>query len=93
MIWTVSNCNVQIFLKNYISDNISWLTLDAEKMSLGGVKLKTKLPTIPGTKPSLRNSQLLISSGIPSLDSTIGGGLPIGSIFLIGMYICIIMFL
>lgn len=31
-----------------------------------------RLPFIRGTKPSLKNSQLLISSGIPSLDHTLG---------------------
>lgn len=67
------------------------MALDAKKIILDGAKPKPRLPTIPGTRPSLRNSQLLVSTGIPSLDSTIGGGLPIGSIFLIGMYIYIIM--
>lgn len=69
------------------------MALDAKRITLGGTKPKTRLPTISGTRPSLRNSQLLISTGIPSLDNIIGGGLPIGSIFLIGMYIYIIMFL
>jgi elongator complex protein 4 len=39
---------------------------------------------IPGCKTSLHNSQLLTSIGIPSIDSYIGGGLPVGSICLIG---------
>ncbi|KAK0159586.1 hypothetical protein PV327_010682 [Microctonus hyperodae] len=43
----------------------------------------TKVPYIPGTKPSIKNAQLLISTGITSLDSIIGGGLPIGSILVI----------
>lgn len=32
----------------------------------------TRFPFIPGTKPSIKNSQLLISTGIPSLDHLIG---------------------
>lgn len=32
----------------------------------------SRIPFISGTKPSLKNSQLLISCGIPSLDYIIG---------------------
>ncbi|XP_067215045.1 elongator complex protein 4 isoform X2 [Linepithema humile] len=63
-------------------------------MASNATKTKSKFPTIPGTKPSVKNAQLLISTGIPALDNIIGGGLPIGSIFLIedkyGLYAKII---
>ena len=39
---------------------------------------------IPGTRTSLQNNQLLTPIGIPSLDAFIGGGLPVGSVVLIG---------
>ncbi|XP_069479646.1 elongator complex protein 4 isoform X1 [Ambystoma mexicanum] len=43
----------------------------------------SKLLSIPGTRPSLRNGQLLVSSGVPSLDHIIGGGLAVGTLLLI----------
>ncbi|KAJ8911957.1 hypothetical protein NQ315_012768 [Exocentrus adspersus] len=39
--------------------------------------------SIPGTTFSTQNGQLLTSSGVPSLDSLLGGGLPIGTVVLI----------
>lgn len=46
---------------------------------------RRNLINIPGTKPSLQNGQLLVSTGNLSLDHILGGGIPIGSILLIGM--------
>ncbi|KAJ1973011.1 Elongator subunit elp4 [Dimargaris verticillata] len=40
-----------------------------------------KLP--PGTKLSPHNGQVLVSTGVPSLDDVLGGGLPAGSICLV----------
>ncbi|CAB4401320.1 unnamed protein product [Rhizophagus irregularis] len=42
---------------------------------------QTKLPQ--GTRLSPYNGQLLISTGVPSLDDILGGGIPIGSVLLI----------
>ena len=39
---------------------------------------------IPGTRTSLQNSQLLTPIGIPSIDTLLGGGLPVGSVCLVG---------
>ncbi|KAK2184116.1 hypothetical protein NP493_281g01038 [Ridgeia piscesae] len=44
---------------------------------------RLKAPLIPGTKPSLHNNQLLVSTGVPSFDNTLGGGLAIGTVLLI----------
>lgn len=38
---------------------------------------------INGTQSSLHNGQLLCSTGIPSLDGVIGGGIPVGSVFIL----------
>ncbi|XP_007434229.2 elongator complex protein 4 [Python bivittatus] len=42
-----------------------------------------RLAVLPGTRPSVRHGQLLLSSGVPSLDYVLGGGLAIGTILLI----------
>ncbi|KAI8783519.1 elongator complex protein 4 [Biomphalaria glabrata] len=46
-------------------------------------RAKVKIGQIPGTRPSLYNNQLLISTGIPSLDNVVGGGLAVGTVFLV----------
>ncbi|CAG5116222.1 unnamed protein product [Candidula unifasciata] len=46
-------------------------------------KARVKIGQILGTKPSLYNNQLLISTGIPSLDHVIGGGLAVGTVLLV----------
>ncbi|CAH1787088.1 unnamed protein product [Owenia fusiformis] len=46
-------------------------------------KSRSKLFNIPGTRPSLHNNQLLISTGIPSLDNILGGGTAVGTVVLI----------
>ncbi|XP_031559664.1 elongator complex protein 4-like isoform X1 [Actinia tenebrosa] len=38
---------------------------------------------IPGTRPSLHNNQLLVSTGIPSMDAVIGGGVAVGTVVMI----------
>ncbi|KAG1959446.1 elongator complex protein 4 [Pimephales promelas] len=46
-------------------------------------KSRSKLVSIPGTRPSVQNGQLLLSSGVSSLDYVIGGGLAVGTLLLV----------
>ncbi|XP_036066536.1 elongator complex protein 4 isoform X2 [Oryzias melastigma] len=46
-------------------------------------KTRSKFISIPGTRPSVQNGQLLVSSGVTSLDYLLGGGLAVGTVLLI----------
>ena len=46
-------------------------------------KSAPKIPSIPGTRASLFNYQLLTSTGVPGLDQLLGGGLPLGTVALL----------
>ncbi|KAK1798620.1 hypothetical protein P4O66_006914 [Electrophorus voltai] len=46
-------------------------------------KTRSKLVSIPGTRPSVQNGQLIVSTGVTSLDYVIGGGLAVGTLLLI----------
>ncbi|XP_073203873.1 elongator complex protein 4 isoform X4 [Lepidochelys kempii] len=48
------------------------------------VPASSRLAAIAGTRPSVRHGQLLLSSGLPSLDCVLGGGLAVGTLLLIG---------
>ncbi|XP_062432291.1 elongator complex protein 4 [Rhea pennata] len=49
------------------------------KAAAGG----SRLAAIAGTRPAVRHGQLLLSSGLPSLDCVLGGGLAVGTLLLI----------
>ncbi|XP_030650258.1 elongator complex protein 4 [Chanos chanos] len=46
-------------------------------------KSRSKLVSIPGTRPSVQNGQLIVSTGVTSLDYVIGGGLAVGTLLLV----------
>ncbi|XP_077421025.1 elongator complex protein 4 [Vanacampus margaritifer] len=46
-------------------------------------KTRNKLLSIPGTRLSVQNGQLLVSTGVTSLDYLLGGGLAVGTVLLI----------
>ncbi|XP_057695790.1 elongator complex protein 4 isoform X1 [Corythoichthys intestinalis] len=46
-------------------------------------RTKNKLLSIPGTRLSVQNGQLLVSTGVTSLDYLLGGGLAVGTVLLI----------
>ncbi|XP_042641287.1 elongator complex protein 4 [Tyto alba] len=43
----------------------------------------SRLAAVAGTRPSVRHGQLLLSSGLPSLDGVLGGGIAVGTLLLI----------
>ncbi|XP_006864921.1 PREDICTED: elongator complex protein 4 [Chrysochloris asiatica] len=49
----------------------------------GTVSGGSRLMSIAGTRPSVRNGQLLVSTGLPALDQLLGGGLAVGTVLLI----------
>ncbi|XP_034044593.1 elongator complex protein 4 [Thalassophryne amazonica] len=46
-------------------------------------KTRSKFISIPGTRPSVHNGQLIVSTGVTSLDYLLGGGLAVGTVLLI----------
>ena len=46
-------------------------------------KVKARVPSIAGAVPSLYTNQLLTSTGLPDLDTLLGGGLVLGSVLLL----------
>ncbi|KAL1007708.1 hypothetical protein UPYG_G00090540 [Umbra pygmaea] len=58
-------------------DRLSCNTTSFQKRS------RSKLVSIPGTRPSVQNGQLIVSTGVTSLDYVIGGGLAVGTLLLI----------
>ncbi|XP_019619564.1 PREDICTED: elongator complex protein 4-like [Branchiostoma belcheri] len=46
-------------------------------------KARAKSLHIPGTRPSPQGNQLLVSTGVPSLDHIIGGGVVVGTVLLV----------
>jgi len=67
---------------SYFIPKITSNSADAKKVT--ATALTQAVLSIPGTRTSLQNNQLLTPIGIPSIDSFIGGGLPVGSVILIG---------
>ncbi|XP_051885337.1 elongator complex protein 4 [Pristis pectinata] len=46
-------------------------------------RARSKRAAVAGTRPSVHNGQLLLSTGVPSLDYVLGGGLAVGTLILV----------
>ncbi|XP_044871973.1 elongator complex protein 4 isoform X3 [Mauremys mutica] len=60
-----------------------WTPSDGATSFQRKVPASSRLAAIAGTRPSVRHGQLLLSSGLPSLDCVLGGGLAVGTLLLI----------
>lgn len=60
---------------------------NSREFNMASSSFKKKLSSKPshprGCRPSLYNAQLLVSSGVPSMDSLLGGGLAVGTVLLV----------
>merc|ERR1711962_73738 len=69
--------NIKLHIVTDIKIPIKMATSFKKKSSRG----RGTLP--PGVKPSLHNNQLLVSTGCPSLDTLLGGGIAVGTLMLV----------
>uniref|UniRef100_A0A3Q2PX22 Elongator complex protein 4 n=1 Tax=Fundulus heteroclitus TaxID=8078 RepID=A0A3Q2PX22_FUNHE len=79
--------NIDVIISNMAAPVSGMGEAPAERLPINSTsfqkKTRSKLVSIPGTRPSVQNGQLLVSTGVTSLDYLLGGGLAVGTVLLI----------